>query len=208
MKARVPSPLVAIAPIKSSSKPSPRPKALVLMPLAVRPATLAAISAVLVRPSLAWPSESSNTRFRAFGSRCSATCMAPASQPSKSAVQPPLWIVLIAAMKANGSATGVEGTTTCISPSKVTIARRSRAVSSPTRNRAALRALLSLRPAIEPDRSITRAKLSGGRGWTCPAGSSGVAMVSSRSRVEAPSAATAGRRGRKRSTGWVMSKKG
>ena len=39
-----------------------------------------------------------------------------------------------------GSVTGVEGITTVTSPSKATIARRSRAVSSPARKRAALRA--------------------------------------------------------------------
>ena len=44
MKARVPSPALAIDPIRSSSKPSPNPKELVLMPRAVSPAALAAIA--------------------------------------------------------------------------------------------------------------------------------------------------------------------
>jgi hypothetical protein len=55
------------------------------------------------------------------------------------------------------------GVLTCTSSSKATVANRSRAVSSPARKRAALRALLSLRPAIEPEQSITKARFSGGR---------------------------------------------
>ena len=99
------------------------------------------------------------------GPRCAATCSQPRSQPSARLVLPRASMSRsrsIAARRAPGVA-GVDSKTTSTMSSYTTRLKRSSASSRPMASSMASFAMASFGPDMEPERSSTIARLTGGR---------------------------------------------
>ena len=204
-KLAAPSPARAMPVMSVSLKPWPRPTVEVVMPAAAARATCWQIAVSSVRPWLAWPSLSRMTRAMRSLPTWPTSWRMPVSQPSKSAVDPPLWTERTRWSRPSRSVGWARGWITSTCESNVTTATRSSSRRPRMRRQDASRAALRGSPLIEPERSMTRTRSSGARfavvAW---AGCSG---ETSRTRAWVGSAAARRKpflRARISMVGWLM----
>ena len=202
MKWKLPPPASATWASRCSSKSEPTPSAEVLTRRCRSAATLEAISSGEVIPWLARPSVSSRQRPTASSRSARPTSSHPASQPACRSVLPrsPMPAILSSASALASGVARLDGTTTSTWSSYATTAKRSSARSARIPWIAASRALRILSPAIDPERSMTKARLTGIR--SARRGASG-AVISTRTNRRLGAVARIRRRSARTENGMV-----
>ncbi len=165
MNSKFPPPASAIRRRSVSSKWAPTPNVLVATRRPRHSAHRRSISPWSVTPAFARPSVRRRQRPTASADRCSTTCSQPRRQPPSRSVWP-RGAMRATARDAASRASAVAcvvGTTTWMWSSYATTAKRSSSRRQRMPWRTASRACAIFSPPIEPERSRTKARLTGRR---------------------------------------------